>query len=296
MTVKKPIIARVFGGLGNQMFIYANARAIALRNQSPLLLDVVTGFRNDPYRRSWGLQHFDIQYLEAGNLESFNFTGGKVARKALREFNKNVFEFNYITEKNFEKFDPSIKNLKLRHTTWIEGYWQSPKYFEDHEETIRKELSTIISTISEESRKVARNISKSHSVCLHARRLRNELVGEENAKIKTLSLDYYYKAIERIARDHKDVHFFCFSDAPEWLEKNLKIDYPATFVGHNIEDSKTHEDMWLMSQCQHFIISNSTFAWWGAWLGKNKNKSVISPGYEYWDCKESLPKNWNINI
>src|SRR5262245_61171025 len=124
--VKPALIARMFGGLGNQLFVYANARAIAHRNGVPLLLDTKTGFYRDAYRRNWCLQHFDIQYNEAGVFQSFDFPGGRLVRKMIRSFNNNVARVNYLLEKNYEQFDAGIKDFEIRNTTWIEGYWQSP--------------------------------------------------------------------------------------------------------------------------------------------------------------------------
>lgn len=290
--MKKPLIARVFGGLGNQMFIYANARAITLKNDSPLFLDNITGFKGDPYKRSWELDHFGIEYKTANKVDSLNFICGRLIRKVLREFNQRILTFNYITEKNYERFDPAIKDFNIQHKTWIEGYWQSPKYFEEFRNTLCMEFATVKSPISDNGRILAKQMKDTCSVCLHARRLRNELVGEENAKIKTLSLSYYKASIEKMVHHYPDAHFFCFSDAPEWLKDNLKIDYPVTFVSQ--KNTHAYEDIWLMQQCKHFIISNSTFSWWPAWLGEASDKLVLSPGLAYWDCKDILPQDWHI--
>lgn len=281
------------GGLGNQLFIYAAARALAERTGAGLVLDIWSGFQRDAYQRRFSLQHFNIQFTEADACQSLHFPGGRAARKVLREFNNRIFPFNYVAEKDYEKFDPAVKNLTLRRTIWMEGFWQSPLYFDHAQNVIRREFS-MKTPVSAESKRVAEKISKSNSVGLHARRLRNVLVGEENAKIKTLTLDYYHQAAERIARAMPDVHFFCFSDAPEWLAENLHLPYPTDFVTHNNGDERGHEDLWLMQQCRHFVISNSTFAWWAAWLGNAAEKMVMTPGLRYWDCKDILPGEWEI--
>lgn len=304
------LIARLKGGLGNQLFIYAAARALAERAGAELVLDTWSGFQRDVYQRQFSLQHFDIQYTEANAWQSFRFPAGRAVRKLLRySSNKSTQSnsrmsvlsvsassnqrYDYIVEKKCEKFDPAVKNYALHGTTWIDGFWQSPRYFDDVQDVIRRELR-MKTPVSEASKKVAEQIAHCSAVGLHIRRLRNVLVGEENAKIKTLTLDFYHRSAERMARAVPEAHFFCFSDAPEWMEKNLRLPYPVTFVTHNKGDQMGHEDLWLMQQCRHFIISNSTFAWWAAWLGKAENNKVLTPGLRFWDCKDIMPDGWEI--
>jgi len=71
-------------------------------------------------------------------------------------------------------------------------------------------------------------------------------------------------------------HFYIFSDDIEWAKANISVDRPIDFLSHN-DASKNYEDLRLMSQCKHHIIANSSFSWWGAWLGKNKDQIVIAP-------------------
>lgn len=291
--MKKAIVARIFGGLGNQLFIYANARAIALRNGAKLYLDTTTGFRDDPYRRFWCLGHFNVQYCEAGLWRSFDFFGGKLARRLTRDLNRGLGPYNYLTERNFERFDPAITRFNVHRLTWVEGYWQSPRYFEDVAPEIRKELQ-ITTPPGPDSLRVAGAMHACNAVCLHARRLRNVLVGEAQAKIKTLGPDYYRRAIARMAEQVDNPHFFCFSDDPAWLKAELDIPFPHTLVTHNHGDEKNFEDLWLMQQCRHFILSNSTFPWWAAWLGNAADKIVLAPGLEYWDCKDILAEGWEV--
>ena len=90
------------------------------------------------------------------------------------------------------------------------------------------------------------------------------------------SLEYYQNAIEEVVSKVENPTFFVFSDDIAWAEQNLKIAYPIIFVGHNDAD-KNYEDLRLMSECQHNIIANSSFSWWGAWLNQNPSKIVIAP-------------------
>ena len=289
---KGSITARIFGGLGNQMFIYSNARAIALRNNVPLYLDTVSGFRNDPYQREWSLQHFNIQFCQASRADMFDFAGGKIARRLIKMGNNAGLLHNYLVEPDGTRFHPDVNSFQISGKKWIEGYWQSPQYFEDVAEFIRSDFQ-LKTPLSAEASKMLAQIGDTNAVCLHARRLRNILVGEETSKIKSLTLEYYQKSIQMIGGQVKNPHFFCFSDVPEWLEQNLKIPFPHTMVVFNQgRDDRNYEDFALMCACKHFVISNSTYAWWAAWLGHHPDKTVLTPRPAFWDNQDILPPIW----
>ena len=110
------------------------------------------------------------------------------------------------------------------------------------------------------------------------------------------SLEYYYAAIKELAGVIKNPHFFIFSDDYNWAQKHIKIDYPVTFIIHN-DVSNAYKDLWLMTLCKHYIIANSSFSWWGAWLSNNSDKIVFAP--KRWDildkpCIEDItPPSWH---
>lgn len=108
-------------------------------------------------------------------------------------------------------------------------------------------------------------------------------------------MEYYQRAVRQIADKVAQPHFFVFSDDPEWVRSNLLLDYPVTYVTHNSGD-KSFEDLRLMSLCTHHIIANSSFSWWGAWLGRNADKAVIVPNRWFndfpADTKDLLPSSW----
>jgi Glycosyl transferase family 11 len=287
------LVVRLVGGLGNQLFIYATARAIAERTGAVLIVDTESGFLHDSYKRQYGLNHFNIHAKKANRLQSFTFWGGRACRKILKIFNAKSLLHNYIVEKNYEKFDPAMTKLHLSQLTWIEGYWQTEQYFLDIKNILTKEL-VIQSELSAETIALGNTMQNNVAVGLHIRQLRNILVGEENANIKTVPLAYYTDNMQQIIVQYPNAHFYCFSDDPDTAKSLLQGQYPITFITHNKGDELAHEDFWLMQQCQHFIISNSTFSWWAAWLGSHTNKIVYAPALQYWDCKEIIPSSWTI--
>jgi hypothetical protein len=85
-------------------------------------------------------------------------------------------------------------------------------------------------------------------------------------------LDYYAAAVELIYTRHLDPKFFVFSDDTNWCKEN----FPSTF--HIVEGTDKHEDLRLMASCKHAVVANSSFSWWGAWLGDNQaGRTVIAP-------------------
>jgi hypothetical protein len=95
------------------------------------------------------------------------------------------------------------------------------------------------------------------------------------------------------------VHYFLFSDRPEAARALIPLsDDRVTAVAHNRGDDNAHADLWLMQQAQHFIIANSTFSWWGAWLGAGPRSVVIAPGFvvregkTWWGFDGLLPARW----
>jgi hypothetical protein len=181
----------------------------------------------------------------------------------------------------------------------MEGYWQSELYFKDIEKELRDELQ-IKSPHGPVNIKMAENIQNSQSVCMHVRQLysmpktsKAVPLDHRDPRANFVGIDYYNKAVRLIVEKVKNPHFFVFSDYPERTKKNLCFDYPTTFVDHNDSD-KDYEDLWLMSGCKYFIIGNSTFSWWGAWLSSFENKIVIAPSKILANNIDIIPKCWIV--
>ncbi len=293
------IIAKIFGGLGNQLFCYAAAKSLAMHSGRPLVLDVSSGFKKDFYKRSPAIDFFNVAYVPAGRWQSFQFPGGIQAIGALRKLTKKtdwVHNYYYF-ERDFSRFDPHFFEQPKGRFIYLDGYWQSEDYFKSIEPLIRQEFQ-MKSIHDEESKRWAGEIQSRNAVALHARRLHG-VPNQRNAKpkpgVRSLSLAYYHRCINEVARQVTDPHFYCFSDYPEWFQQNLQTDYPITFVTHNQYGAdRSHEDFWLMTQCKHFIISNSTFSWWAAWLGAFTGKQVFAPDLSFWDNKDIIPAGWQI--
>ena len=270
------IVSNIIGGLGNQMFQYTAGRALSLRLGIPLKLDV-----NDFGGYSLH-QGFELDRLFAAKIELasevdkqavLGWQKGRVIRRVLKKsslaFARNK---NYIVEPSFTYWS-GINDLK--DNIYLDGYWQSEKYFNEFVSTIRADFAFKL-PLPAKNLEIASQISKVNAVSLHVRRGDYVSNKKTNSMHGVCSLDYYRDAIKTILKRVENPVFFVFSDDIAWIKNNLVIDAPSVFIDHN-SGMESYNDMRLMSLCQHHIIANSSFSWWGAWLGANKNKIVIAP-------------------
>lgn len=277
------IIAHLIGGLGNQMFQYAAGRHLAEKNSTLLKLDL-SGFEEYKLHR-YALHCFKIWEHIATMEEIATFKGKGITRtaKLLSKIGTRWGGLSFATsdfyqdaiilkEKRFS-FDPSV--LEAKANIYLEGYWQSEKYFAEIRDILLREFAFKYEQDAK-SRGIANQIQKTESVSLHIRRgdyvhdpLTNKIHG-------LCSFDYYKKAVNYINQKIPNCHFYIFSDDHSWVRENFKLDYPVTMVDHN-NASRNYEDLRLMSLCRHNVIANSSFSWWGAWLNGNMDKIVIAP-------------------
>jgi hypothetical protein len=266
------IIIKIIGGLGNQLFQYSLGKSLADKKNTELKLDV-SGF--DKYKlHAYGLNHFCIAENIATEKEIEQFQ--KYKRKPEKKwflYNKLVADQNkYFQERQFH-FDEKV--FDVSDDCYLDGYWQTEKYFKDIEEILRKEL-VVKSPIGGKDAEIMKIIQSTNSVSIHVRRGDYVSNSATNDYFGTFGPEYYQKAMGIIAKKVLNPHLFVFSDDHKWVKKNIILPYPTTYVDHNGAD-KNYEDLRLMNACQHFVISNSSFSWWGAWLSKNKNKLVVGP-------------------
>ncbi|MFZ3071954.1 MAG: alpha-1,2-fucosyltransferase [Thermodesulfobacteriota bacterium] len=283
------VIVHITGGLGNQMFQYACARRLAHVNGGILKLDITSFGKIKETNTS-------RQY----ELGALNIIKDFAAPEEVERLKKNAKGFlgffgmggkTYIRERHY-RFDSEI--LNLRGSVYLEGYWQSEKYFKDIEDVIRKDF-TFKTEPGGINGKIAKAVSNAESVSVHIRRGDYVANPKVNRDFGVCPPEYYKVAIEKIAEKVKDPRFFVFSDDIAWAKENLKITHPVNFMDQNGPD-KAYEDMRLMSLCKHHVIANSSFSWWGAWLCKNPKKIVIAP--EKWfnkkelDTRDLIPEKW----
>jgi len=326
------IIARIHGGLGNQMFQYAAGRSLAHRHNTSLKLDTRELVDSIGYH-IYGLRHFNIQEdiattgdviryfpVEGAKRASARLLGNRFTNALFRKvlkLNSDSLKRRYyhydpdssndtklvvksVLSQRFFHFDPEV--LDAPDNVYITGSFISEKYFEDIEDIIRDELSfkTPQSKKDEDTNKM---MADKESVSIHIRR--GEVVQEsQNQDIYNfIEAEYFNVCVDYVANHVQNPHFFVFSDDIEWVKKNFRVGYPTHYVDHNddgvdyrVDAGSDFQDMRLMSECRHNIITNSSFSWWGAWLNRNPKKIVCAPKefVRIWnfDNKDVVPADW----
>lgn len=286
------IITRITGGLGNQMFQYAFGRELAERHDTELKLDL--GVYTDPRQRqeperTYDLDIFNIRATAASEDEIFRLAKRLRNDIADRVLNRLLgVKAGHIREPHFHF---SHQAYDSSDNVYLSGYWQSPKYFRETEHLLRGEF-TFRDPMSDNAVPIFDSISSTNSVCVHVRRgdfVINPINGLYGA-------DYYKKAEELVLERVSDPHYFVFSDDIEWCRSNLSFAGRTHFVDDDFGPRKFRDDLRLMSACKHFVIANSSFSWWAAWLNAEPEKTVIAPAEWFrdpaLDTKDLIPEEW----
>ena len=275
------ITVRIMGGMGNQMFQYAAARALALRTGQDLQLDI-SSFKRDV------------------RMYSLCLWRGVTARTV-------IFKADPVTTTVEERglhYQPHLLQ-SLPQNSYLVGYWQTEKYFSEIRSLLQHEFqpkAPITARGQETSRKIQAEGDK--SVFLTVRRtdfLTNKTHG-------LLPLSYYEQACATIATKVPDPHFFVFSDDPEWCRQHFRLPYRITVAGNFDRTVRHHrwfkghlgredEELWLMWQCRHAVMANSSYSWWGAWLGADLQGGIIIGPRQYLassnlDTSDIIPSRW----
>lgn len=293
------IIVRLIGGLGNQMFQYAVGRRLSYTLKTDLKLDL-SGFQtqNPITPRRYNLHVFNILEKIAAQEEVKALIGSRFMSSILFRMDKltglKFAPYNYVNRILETSFDRIILNLP--DDVYLEGHWQSEKYFIDIADMIRREFTFKDPPVGK-NKELSELISSLESVSLHVRRADYVTNPKTNAMHGSCDMEYYQRCVNELIKKVNNPHFFIFSDDPGWVSENLKLQYPMTIVTHNQED-QCHEDLRLMSQCKHHIIANSSFSWWGAWLNPRRDKIVFAPKQWYKDLthnhiEDIIPATWS---
>lgn len=290
------IIVRLNGGLGNQLFQYAAGYSLAQRNKDILKIDL-SGFKlsitNRQARRNPDILQFKINALQADSelIRNFKYPYGYLSI-FLRFFSHRILKRYY------SDWHPKILNLKG--DIYLEGYFQCEKYFFDYFDLLIKELE-LHDVYKEQISDQLKNISKlTQPVSLHVRR--GDYISDPKTKLlhDICTVDYYQNALSIMKDKLGEINLIVFSDDVSWVRENLLLGNNVTYISDVInlqgERYSAPQELVLMSQCHHHIVSNSTFSWWGAYLNRRSDKIVIAPNI--WNRsrvdshKNILPASW----
>lgn len=308
------IIVRLKAGLGNQLFEYAAGLRLARRHGTELKLDAEE-YRRETHRTPGWLPGFERkvlldQYRISGTMatdaeanclrDPFRFSvSTPLARlvRAIRRWRpKFLYPRSHVRE-NGHGFDPGV--LSLPDDSYLEGFWQTERYFLDAAEHVRAELAPRDDTLRWYARDYVgrlRNGSKK-VVSVHVRRgdlalAKDVLKTTTGVHGEPVSLQYVHAGMKRFGPDSV---FLVFSDSSKdiaWCRENIRGENLAFAEGHT-----DLQDLELMRECDHNIIANSTFSWWAAWLNPHPDRRVIAPKTWFYaaqngQSRDIIPESW----
>lgn len=282
--MKPTIYLYIRGNCGNQFFQYAFARKVQEMYGGNLVINYYR-VRHDP--AAWPgsdnlLSDFNTQYKYECRYDKglFIFKLFKFVQILLqfKEFGVRTYRFYLWCAKTLPKlgiyyFDSAYYPFVFhkRRNIYICGYFESPRYFENIDEKIKRELSPVCDVL-EKNRDIYSSIVSRNSVCVTIKRMD---VNNENIEgIYRYDNSYFYRAIEYMSEMVDNPLFCIFSDDIKWCRDNIRTDQD---IWYETGDDTIAEKIRLMSACKHFIIHNSTFSWWVQHLSQNDNKIVIAP-------------------
>ncbi len=287
------IITNLIGGLGNQMFQYAAGKALALRHQVEVKVDTTS--LNEAANGKYTQRHFELDIFELPIAIANEKERSSFIKKSNRSWSNFIFKIsNYFShslyaKENGSQFQPNYERFPTN--TYLDGFWQSEQYFIAYENDIRNTF-LFNTAIRNKNSDLAKKMNLANSVSLHVRRGDYIKNSAANAFHGTCSKGYYDQALAYLVERIERIELFIFSDDIDWCKTTFQYAVPIHFV----ETQDAASDLYLMSQCQHNIIANSSFSWWGAWLNNNSDKNVIAPKQWFADAsvqtQDIVPKKW----
>ncbi len=268
------IIVRLSGGLGNQLFQYALARALkAVTNQSVKIdAGFLFGDQTGLTKRFLRIDAFKISvpFADADDLAVVGVAGKNWLGRSWFSLKNKMMPWRYKTvihDTGFV-FDPRV--LSVTGNKYLMGNWLSPKYFGEICDILAAEL-VLLKPFGERAQKFLTQINTSEAVAVHVRR------GDylKYPKLGVCSLEYYQAAIDLIKSKTTNPTFFIFSDDVDYVRQSFGLANEVVYVSD--QGLTDVEELVLMSKCHHQIIANSSFSWWAAWLNQSASKIVIAP-------------------
>ncbi|MCD7797834.1 MAG: alpha-1,2-fucosyltransferase [Akkermansiaceae bacterium] len=288
-------IVRLSDGLGNQLFQYAFARALAKRTGDAVLLDrswfeEFGGRHRLAVSRSFGLRYFRtaLPYAEPDEVNATVYGRGSlgVLRRVLRRRKGLLREGE--ARLSFERL------ADMKEDVVIQGWFQQACYPGLVREELLNELLLKPRVFEKRNDCIAEEMAGCASVAVHIRR--GDYTTPHSMQVHGLCPpEYYAKALEIVAeRTGEPLQLYVFSDDPAWVKENFRSRFPFRLVDFNSLGA-CHFDIRLMSCCRYAVIANSTFSWWGAWLNARPDKIVVAPERWFADGRRTpglFPEGW----
>jgi Glycosyl transferase family 11 len=276
------IVVKIQGGLGNQLFQYAFGKALADKYHDEVQFDLTT--YQGKSHRGLGLTEFGLEIKEISPDALAKFFNLKT--RALNKLGGKLGKQRTYFEKGFNYY-PIEHNNKAN--IYYLGYWHSPKYFENINVVLKKELLLPDSKLPAQ---YLDEINNKPTVAIHIRK--GDYLEVGNAKVYVdQPLEYYVQAVKHMENLASGCQYLVFSDDMDWVTANLNL--PVKWQPVIDSTCSDVQVLMLMSKCRHQIIANSTYSWWAAWLNPNEGKHIIAPQKWFADGRDTsdlIPENW----
>jgi len=286
----KRIIIKLSNSIGNQLFMYSAAFSIAKNFNAKLYVDDETAFINKENIYTYGLNNFTFTSLTAPKELKFLNLSGYFKRKAMKKIDRFRRYKKFYIEKKYKNKTTFYTNISkesnLSDDLFLEGYFESEKYFSSHSNEIRKEFNFKFSNKYIDSPFFSMiKSSNSVSLCIRQNRFSEKIrkiKDDDNIKSQIFTNEqilYIKESINLIKSKINNPKFFIWSNYYSNL-KNIFTGDEFVFVENDKYIDKKHlkfMDLFLMTQSKHFVVVPSSYNWWGCWLSNNKNKIICRP-------------------
>lgn len=274
------IIAKISDGFGNQLFMFACGYAASKRLSTKLALDITYLSTNN--LRNYELDKLNIVYDKIYSVDNIRYPLNIAARKILHLMIR--CRYKIFREKDTYKYDERILNIGKN--SYLFGYWQTEKYFKDYREDFLK-MFTPNYDLSQTCKSLIEKVKNCNSVAVHVRR------GDYVKLGICLDTSYYRHAFDILNKRFEGLTYFVFSDDVEYAKhifKGIKCNFKYV---ENESSNSTLDDFFVMKECKHIIMANSSYSWWAAWLNDNPNKVVIYPKDKQ-SMSDFYPEEWIV--
>ena len=306
------LILRLSNEIGNQMFMYASAYSISKELNRRLYIDDETAFLSKKNVSKFGLNLFNITSPIAPDTLKFKNLSGYIKKKFLIKTDllrsKKKFYIEKKDRNKITKYSSDYKNLIFDNNLFLEGHFQSERYFKDYKDEIKREFKLKNQdTLKKNTYFNEINKLNSVSICLRQNRF-IEGKGQNTSQNKQKSLNftleqinYINKSVDYIKSKVSNPAFFLWSNDFSNIDKNkFNFNYKEIkFYNNENALDKRIQSLFLLTQCNHFIVTTSTFNWWGAWLSERNGKIILRPSDKffnnfYLNNQDFWPLDWTI--